>query len=335
MWGSDNLVFRNRRMKNGTGWVHVSESPSFLDRFLAAGTLFMLFFVTLLYTVIVPFIVYLTWVYKSVFGSVFIFVVFSTPFWASGHWRAFGNTFGFRAWRKYFELRVYKEERFNQSKNVLLCYVPHGLFPLVLPMLSEPVYDIFPEFQEQTPSMAVADIMLWTPIIAPLLTWLGCISAKKEVMRTHLRYNNVMVLPDGIAGAFHSQRDEECVYIKKRKGFVRLAIEEGSLLVPIYCFGHSQLYDVYPGHESWIAALSRRLKFSIIWFWGVWWCPPIPHRVPLLVAIGKGIKVKQNPHPTPEQVDDVHKEFIKALKELYDRHRDSVPGYENKELFIA
>jgi len=332
MWATSNLR-QNRRMK-GAGWVHVSDKPSILDRILAIWTLFMLFFVTLLYAVLIPLFVYLIWIYKSFVGAIVLFIVTSSPFWASGHWRAFGNTFGFRAWRKYFELRVYKEELFKQSKNVLLCFAPHGLFPLVLPMLSEPTYDIFPEFNERTPNMAIADCMFWTPILSPLLTWLGCISAKKEVMRTHLRYNNVMVLPDGIAGAFHSRREEECVYISKRKGFIRLAIEEGSLLVPIYCFGHSQLYDVYPGHDSWLASISRRFQFSLIWFWGIWWCPPMPHRVPMLVAIGKGIKVVKRTNPTQEEVDAVHEMFVYALKDLYNRHREGVPGYENKELKI-
>lgn len=333
MWSR--RIYNTRRMNTGTGWVVYENGPPTLkDRVLALFTLFLLFGVTLAYAIITPLIIYLTYTYQSVLGSVVIFAVFLSPFLARQHWPAFGSSFGFKAWRKYFELRVYKEERFQQSKNVLLCYVPHGLFPMVLPMLSDPCHDIFPEFQGQIPNTAIADIMLWTPVIAPILIWLGCISAKKESMRQHLRKNNVMMLPDGIAGAYHSQREEECVYIQKRKGFIRLAIEEGSLLVPIYCFGHSQLYDVYPRHDSWIATLSRKLQFSLILFWGVWWCPPIPHRVPILVAVGKGIHVEKNPNPTQEQVDMVHNEFVKALKQLYHRHQGSVPGYENKELII-
>lgn len=327
------FVSKNRRM-NGSGWVHVSESPCLLDNILAIWTLFMLFFVTLLYAFITPAIIYLAYVYRSICGAIVVFLVFASPFIAHKHWPAFGKTFGFRAWRKYFQLQVYKEECFNQSKNVLLCFLPHGLFPLSLPMLSEPVHDIFPEFKDQTPSTAVANVMFWTPILAPMLTWLGCISASKEVIRTHLRYNNVILLPDGIAGAFHSKREEECVYIKNRRGFVRLAIEEGSLLVPVYCFGHSQLYDVYPGQDSWIARFSRRFQFSLIWFWGVWWCPPMPHRVPMTVVIGKGIRVDKTPDPSPEMVNSVHEQFVRELVSLFDKHKANVPGYENKELKI-
>jgi len=301
---------------------------------MALITLFVLFFMTLLYMFLVPLCAYYTYTRQSVVGALLFFGVALSPFMARRPWKALGETNGFEAWRRYFYLRVHKEARFTQSKNVLLCCVPHGLFPLTLPMLSSISNDIFPEFEGRIPRTAVATGLWWSPVLSPLLVWLGCIPARKEEMRHHLKHNTVIVLPDGIAGAFHSQRDEECVYVEQRKGFVKLAIEEGALLVPVYCFGHSQLYDVFPRHDSWLARFSRRIQFSIIWFWGEPWCPPMPRRVPLLVAVGEGIQVMQDSNPTRECIEKVHTLFKQQLGTMYLKHRDQVPGYENKELII-
>ena len=324
-------------MKNndGVGWVHDSSGPlSFKNRFLALWTLFMLFSISLLYMILVPAMCLYTYVYKSVWMGLLFMTIVISPFFARKHWPYIGTTFGFTAWRHYFAFRVYKEERLSRTRNVLLACVPHGLFPLSLTMLSGIAGDVFPEFQGRIPNTAVANVVFMTPILAPILTWLGCVRANKPIMKERLTNNNVIVVPDGIAGTFHSHRKKECVYIEQRKGFVKLAIEHGSLLVPVYCFGHSQMYDVYPKHDSWLARFSRRIRLGIVWFWGVRYCPPLPHRVPMMVVVGKGIEVMQDAHPTQENIDAVHALFKKELIALYEKHRDTVPGYENKELIV-
>ncbi len=60
-------------------------------------------------------------------------------------------------------------------------------------------------------------------------------------------------------GAYHSSRTEERIFLKQRKGFVRIAIENQVPIIPVYCFGHTQLFDVYPTTSSWIVSLSRKV----------------------------------------------------------------------------
>lgn len=281
--------------------------------------------------VLTPILLYASW--HNSWALALSLVIFLSPLLARSHWPRFGETSGFAAWRRYFEFRVLREGgHFSQTKNVLLAFAPHGLFPLALPLMSAPCHEIFPEFEGRIPRTAVASVLLWAPILSPILVWLGCIHASKQSIHEHLREGSVIILPDGIAGAFHSKRTEETLYIEKRHGFIRTALKEGSLLVPVYCFGHSQLYDVYPDEHSFVARLSRRLQFSLIWFWGARWCPPLPRRVPLLVAIGSGIRVEKQENPTHAQVLELHALFKRELLKLYMRHRLEVPGYEKKEL---
>ncbi len=325
--------------EDGVGFVYISPPATILDSLLARLSLFFLFFTTLLYVVLVPVLVYYAW--YSWWVALLLGTLLSTPLWTwvppstSRGWKAFGQTAGFSSWRRYFEFSVYKEERIPQARNVMMAIAPHGLFPLMLPMMHGVCDEVFPEFEGHIPNTAIADAMFYAPVISPLLRWLHCVSATKEGISRALQTNNCVILPDGIAGAFHSRRDKEQVYIENRHGFIKQAMAQGSMLVPGYCFGHTQLFDVYPSAESLIAALSRRLQFSLVFFIGERWLPPLPRRTPLLLVFGKGIKVEQNANPSPMEVKQVHARYKAALSDLYYEHRNKVPGYEDKELVFV
>lgn len=92
-----------------------------------------------------------------------------------------------------------------------------------------------------TLSQGFCSIFFKVPLLSPVLTWFGCWDATQSNVRTLMRRGSCVLLPDGIAGVFHSSRHREVVYVQSRKGFVRLALEEGATLVPVYCFGHSQV----------------------------------------------------------------------------------------------
>lgn len=297
---------------------------TWFDAWVARITLTLLFFLTLAYVALVPALLYYGWQWwPSPWIPMLVGLLVSTVVWAQGTWRAFGESWGFEAWRRYFQFKVWREEpKFAVNKNVLLAVVPHGLFPLSLTLLSGVQNEVFPELGNASGvSTAVASGMLWTPVLAPMLRWLGCIPATRHGVTQALQEGSCILVPDGIAGAFHSDSAEELVYLNTRTGFIRMAIEQGALLVPVYCFGHTQLWDVWPKHDSWIAALSRRWQFSLIWFWGEWWMPPLPRRVPLTMVVGKGIAVAQERNPTAERVQQVHTQFTQALSSLYNRYR--------------
>lgn len=319
-----------RRKMNGLMY-EAETNPSIYSQVIASFTLGLLFFITLLYIIIVPIACYLVYIYKSFFGAIIVGIIFSSPYWAKGHWKAFGDSVIFNAWRHYFQLRVYKEEQ-CETRNVLFASFPHGLFPIAFPMMSGIAHVVFPEFNGIMPVTAIASNMFKAPIISPMLTWLGCVPANECDIKNALKNNVCFLLPDGIAGVFHSDAEREQIYIHKRKGFIKIAIEEGSSLVPVYCFGHTQVFHVFPGHESWFANISRRLKFSIVFFIGHSIIPFLPRQVPIVFVIGKAIKVEKKEEPTELDVKQVQDTFKKELIALYEKYKVLVHGYENKVL---
>jgi 2-acylglycerol O-acyltransferase 2 len=60
------------------------------------------------------------------------------------------------------------------------------------------------------------------------------------------------------------QKDSETAFLKKRKGFIRIAMQCGSAVVPCFAFGQGGTYSWYrPGppllSDSFVQAMSRRI----------------------------------------------------------------------------
>jgi diacylglycerol O-acyltransferase 2, plant len=59
----------------------------------------------------------------------------------------------------------------------------------------------------------------------------------------------------------------ETVFMRSRKGFVRLALRTGTPLVPAYCFGNTQLFSCWYDKAGYMRAFSRRLGFGLMPIW--------------------------------------------------------------------
>jgi 2-acylglycerol O-acyltransferase 2 len=148
----------------------------------------------------------------------------------------------------------------------------------------------------------------------------------------------VVIIPGGVAECMAMERGVETLYLRKRFGFVKVAIQTGSDLIPAFTFGQSNSYGywrlgpplVSKSTANWI---GKTFSFAPIVFWGKW-CSPIPYSTPLDTVVGKPIAVVQNPSPSNEEVALKLDEFIDAMESLYERHKAKY-GYEDKRLVIC
>lgn len=112
---------------------------------------------------------------------------------------------------------------------------------------------------------------------------------------------SVVLVPGGIQEIFYSDEDVEMLYLKDRKGFCKLALCQGSPLVPIYVLGHTQMFSYFPGRGSLFERLSRRFRVSLVHFYGRFYLP-VPRPSPLVYVIGRPLAVKRTDNPTAAEV---------------------------------
>ena len=63
---------------------------------------------------------------------------------------------------------------------------------------------------------------------------------------------------------------ETKIYLQKRRGFVRLAMQHGSALVPVFVFGEKRCYRRLNVPALVRDLFLRVLKIPLIIFWGRW-----------------------------------------------------------------
>lgn len=230
----------------------------------------------------------------------------------------------FDAWRLYFSFSIFNDdnnETFvgaeNNHRKTLYTFVPHGLFPFGLALASGVL------FKGKEIKIGIATSLFYIPVFGLILRLLGCVEANKDLFSCG---KDIVLVPDGIAGAFYSDRKHECLYLKNRKGFIREVIQNGYDIVPVYCFGHTQLYDIYGWKE-----MSRRLQFALVLFRGrnpaIW----LPHARAVTVVLGKRMNVPEGEKLDDAFVDRFHWQYLKEIKSLYDKYREMVPEWDKKK----
>ena len=181
------------------------------------------------------------------------------------------------------------------------------------------------------------------PLFSHTLRLGGSIYADKPLVEAALaRGDSLGITPGGIAEMFYGYPQhgcralEEYAVLRRRKGFVRLAVQHGAALVPTYIFGASKLYRriVLP---KVVEDVSNYIRVSIVLFYGRLGLP-IPFEVAMTYALGTAIDtshwLQMGPVTPPEVVDFVHNTFKAGLLHTFDHHKVAY-GWGDRTLKIV
>ncbi len=124
----------------------------------------------------------------------------------------------------------------------------------------------------------------------------------------------------------------ETILLKKRKGFVKLALESGASIVPCYVFGNTSAMTVIADPWGILQSISRKIGIALAIAVGRYGFP-VPFRVPITLVLGKPIQVPKNPKASEEEVDRIHSEVLNAFEDLFGRYKSDY-GWKSKTLKI-
>jgi hypothetical protein len=229
----------------------------------------------------------------------------------------------------------------DNDRPIIFCMIPHGLAPYGItgyPYFSKLWNNKSNNNNNTTPttnttnhhhhhhhhhhhnsrlcSWVCAPILLKLPWVGLYHKAIGYIPAKsRDILKALTQQDrNVGIVLDGIDGMFYTTTgsssssscssnhiDQEVGTILDRKGICKIALKANATLVPVYCFGHTKLYDVVVDPFGILKWLSSKLHMSIVPFFGRWgWFLGPPKRsAPVCVCLG-------DPIPPPPKANDAN-----------------------------
>ncbi|WVR08931.1 hypothetical protein IAU60_005990 [Kwoniella sp. DSM 27419] len=132
--------------------------------------------------------------------------------------------------------------------------------------------------------------------------------------------------------------------LKRRFGFVKMAIKEGADLVPVFSFGENDIYEQLANDKgSWVYKLQKNFQkafgFTLPLFYGRglfnYNYGLMPFRHPIVSVVGKPIRVKKDTNPSDEAVQEMQHLYIEELMRIWDRYKDLYARGRTKELTLV
>merc|ERR1711871_400280 len=270
---------------------------------------------------------------KKRLAALFAFLLFLV-YWPLRPWPGARDWSLWEHWTQYFSPRVILDGKFSleDRRPKLFAFMPHGLYPMgaAIALVGDLSRQVFGSLR-----VAVADAARRVPIYRHLLGWIGDLGASSNAIVSTLKSGkSVQLLPGGTAEMYHTSPSTESLVLSQRKGFIRTAIQAGAPIVPVYVFGSSDVFTIFPLTDK-LQWLGRLMRVSLIGLYGRGYLP-IPYSVPLMYVVGSPIEVGPAvATPSPQQIDQLHAIFVAAVQMLFERYKNVYGrGYGSKALKI-
>ncbi|XP_054168762.1 2-acylglycerol O-acyltransferase 1-like [Oppia nitens] len=253
-------------------------------------------------------------------------------------WRYFVN---------YFPLKLVKTVDLNPNKNYIFGCHPHGI-------LCASAFGNFGTegtgfsklFNGLTPHILTLETQFWFPFHRELFLMSGACSATKQSMQWLLSKEDkghvLVLLVGGAIEALDAVPNTLKLTVKRRKGFIKLALKHGASLVPVLSFGEN---DIFIQKERQNNSFMRKIQQLLTKYLG--FSPPlfhgrgvfqynygfIPFRKSITTVVGEPIDITKVKNPTNEEIYELQDKYIECLKKLFNENKNKY-GFNDLQLII-
>lgn len=213
----------------------------------------------------------------------------------------------------------------------MYAFHPHGI--LTCGMALNGAHHL--RFAETDARWLVAENLFWFPALRDMLKWLEFDNvSKRTFVGLMARGQNIGFVPGGFEEATLYERGKHRVYLRKRLGFIKLALQYGYKIYPAYTFGEEQTFHAFP----YLLALRLKLnEFKVpgAAFVGSPFCFFMPRSdVDLITVVGTPLQLPLIRDPTPDDITKHHAIYVQKLQDLFDRHKGKYATDPDAELEV-
>lgn len=231
------------------------------------------------------------------------------------------------------EFAVHLSEEFDEHDQYFVGVHPHGtlIFQRIFWLTSD-----LRQFFARDYRMLCASILFRVPLMRELTLFFGGVDAGRPTVEKVIHAgHNVVLYPGGLDEA-NTVESATQVQIRTRTGFIRLAVQHGLPVLPMFCFGELEAVRAVPMLPRPLAKLlQRKFRVSSTLFVGRWGTF-VPCRTPYNLVIGRAIATKrcEGGHALDEEVTRVHAAYKVELKRIYEENKTRF-GYADRELVFT
>ncbi|XP_014468412.1 PREDICTED: 2-acylglycerol O-acyltransferase 1-like [Dinoponera quadriceps] len=249
------------------------------------------------------------------------------------------NNIFWRYFCNYFPIKLVKTVDLDPTKSYLFVCVPHGI-------LSTGIVGAFGSdalgCRELFPGLEIRPIILdqhfKIPIFREYVYSLGaCASSARSIKyllstppSSSFTGRATLLIVGGASESLESLPGTYRTIVKKRKGFIKLALQNGTTLVPVFSFGETNLFtQLYSSEGTFFRRVQHYIRKIIglapVVFSGRGFFQYsfglIPKREPITVVVGSPMELPKIAEPTAEQINEHHSKFVQNLIELFETQK--------------
>ncbi|KAE9381667.1 diacylglycerol O-acyltransferas-like protein 2B [Stipitochalara longipes BDJ] len=253
----------------------------------------------------------------------------------------------------YFPARLHRTQELPPTRKYIFGYHPHGIISMgAFAAFSTEALGFSQLFPGIKNALLTLDSNFRIPIYRDYALAMGLASVSKESCENLLSRGGpnkegmgraITIVVGGARESLDAQPYQLRLVLKRRKGFVKMAIRTGADLVPVLAFGENDLYDQFqpdshPKIHKFQLIVKKLLGFTIPLFHarGVFNYDVglMPYRRPMNIVVGRPIKVAQTAQPDQEEIDRVHELYIQELERIWETWKDDFAPNRKEELQI-
>lgn len=253
----------------------------------------------------------------------------------------------------YFPARLHRSQELEPTRKYIFGYHPHGIISHgAFAAFATEALGFSQLFPGITNALLTLDSNFRYPIYREYALRLGMASVSRESCENILSKGGhngegmgraITIVVGGARESLDARPGVVRLVLRRRKGFVKMAIRTGADLVPVLAFGENDIYDQvdsesHPLLHKFQMLVKKVMGFTVPIFHarGIfnYDVGMMPYRRPINIVVGKPIRVVQDKHPNPEYMDEVHEKYIEELMRLWHEHKDTFAKQRTAELEI-
>ncbi|PFH50930.1 hypothetical protein AMATHDRAFT_143758 [Amanita thiersii Skay4041] len=255
----------------------------------------------------------------------------------------FRSSIFWRYFADYYPASFLKEAELPADRPYVFGYHPHDSLLTVCEYKATGFSEAFPGLK---PHLLTLKSNFNMPFYRDILLALGICSVSRESCSNIMKSgpgSAITIVVGGAAESLSAHPGTADLTLRKRLGFIRIAIQHGADLVPVFSFGENDIYQQMPNEKgTTIYALQRKFQsvfgFTLPLFHGRgllnYNLGLMPYRRRIVAVIGKPIHTEKCEKPSIEEVKRVQERYIQELTRIWNTYKDQFAKARLRELNI-